>query len=221
MLDEIKADKDIRGLIITGAGRSFVAGADIAAMSVMNEEEGFNFGVYGNGVFRKIELLDIPVIAAVNGFALGGGCELAMACDIRIAAETAIFGQPEVGLGIIPGFGGTIRMAKLVGKGMAKYLIMSNDKIDGKEAHRIGLVEKVVPLEELMAEAEKVARMVMAQGPIAIAQAKKAIDAEFDIDMMSAGTIEVQASGVCFATDDQTEGMTAFLEKRPAEFKNK
>ena len=219
--EAIGKDDEVKAVILTGEGRAFVAGADISQMVSMSAIEGRDMMARGHRTMNMIESTPKAVIAAVNGFALGGGCELAMACDIRIAAETAIFGQPEVGLGIIPGFGGTIRMAKLVGKGMAKYLIMSNDKIDGKEAHRIGLVEKVVPLEELMAEAEKVARMVMAQGPIAIAQAKKAIDAEFDIDMMSAGTIEVQASGVCFATEDQTEGMTAFLEKRPAEFKNK
>ena len=221
VLDEIKADKDVRGLVITGAGRSFVAGADIAAMSTMNEQEGFDFGVFGAGVFRKIEQLDIPVIAAVNGFALGGGCELSMACDIRIASAKAKFGQPEVGLGLIPGFGGTQRLSRLVGKGMAKYLIYTADVIGAEEAGRIGLVEKVVEPEELMPTCEELAKKIMSKAPIAVSIAKHAINNGYDMDMKSASELEVNSFGLSFSSEDMKEGTTAFLEKRPAEFKNK
>lgn len=218
----IEKDDAVRAVIVTGEGdKSFVAGADISQMAEYSAIEGRDMMAKGHRTMNKIESTPKAVIAAVNGYALGGGCELAMACDIRVASDKAIFGQPEVGLGIIPGFGGTVRMPKLVGKGMAKYIIMTNDKIKADEALRIGLVEKVVPAEELMAEAEKIARMIMAQGPIAIAQAKTAIDGEFDIDMQNAGRLEVEAIGMCFSTEDQKEGMRAFLEKRPAEFKNK
>ena len=175
----------------------------------------------GHKVMNTIDQMPKPFIAAVNGFALGGGCELAMACDIRIASEKAKFGQPEVGLGIIPGFCGTQRLPRLVGKGMAKYLIFSADMINAAEAYRIGLVEKVVAPEDLMAEAEALAQKIASKAPIAIAQAKIAINNGYDMDLKSASQLEVEASTVCFGSEDQKEGMAAFLEKRAPEFKNK
>jgi len=219
--DAIDKDEAVKAVIVTGEGRSFVAGADISEMVNLGQAEGAAMMAQGHKTMTRIESCSKPVIAAVNGFALGGGCELAMACDIRVASEKAIFGQPEVGLGIIPGFGGTVRMPKLVGKGMAKYVIMTNDKLKADEAYRIGLVEKIVAHDDLMEEAKRIAGMIMAQGPFAISQAKKAIDGEFDIELPAASDMEVQFIGECFATEDQTEGMKAFLEKRPAEFKNK
>ncbi|MBQ6661952.1 MAG: enoyl-CoA hydratase/isomerase family protein [Firmicutes bacterium] len=221
VFDEIEKDEAVKAVIVTGEGRSFVAGADIAQMSKLTPEEAHAMMAKGHAVMNKIEALPKAVVAAVNGFALGGGCELAMACDIRVASEKALFGQPEVGLGIIPGFGGTIRLAKLVGKGMAKYLIMAAENIKAPEAYRIGLVEKIVAPEDLMAEAEKVARQIMAKAPIAVRQAKMAIDSEFDMDMRAASRLEVEAITTCFASQDQKEGMEAFLGKRAPEFQNK
>ncbi|MBR2560442.1 MAG: enoyl-CoA hydratase/isomerase family protein [Firmicutes bacterium] len=217
----IENDDAVKAVIVTGEGRSFVAGADIAQMKGLTPLEAQDMMAKGHKVMNKIESLPKPVIAAVNGFALGGGCELAMACDVRIASEKALFGQPEVGLGIIPGFGGTIRLAKLVGKGMAKYLIMGAVNIKAPEAYRIGLVEKVVAPEELMTEAEAFARNVMSKAPIAVRQAKMAIDNEFDMDERAASRMEVEAITTCFSSEDRTEGMGAFLEKRAAEFKNR
>ncbi|MBR4024384.1 MAG: enoyl-CoA hydratase/isomerase family protein, partial [Firmicutes bacterium] len=221
VLDEIKADKNIRGLILTGAGRSFVAGADIAAMSVMNEEEGFNFGVYGNGVFRKIELLDIPVIAAVNGFALGGGCELAMTSDYIVASEKAKFGQPEAGLGITPGFGGTQRLPRKIGVSKAKELIFSARVISAQEAYELGIVDKLVAPEELMDKVMELMTSFTKNAPIAVANCKKAIDEGYQLDIDGGVKTESKWFAKCFGTEDQKEGMAAFLEKRPAEFKNK
>ena len=168
-----------------------------------------------------IESIEKPFIAAVNGFALGGGCELAMACDIRIASEKAKFGQPEVNLGIIPGFGGTQRLPRLVGKGMAKYLIMTAEMVDAQEAQRIGLVEKVTSPEELIPACEKLAQTIMSKAPIAIGIAKTTINNGYDLDMRAASTLEIEAFASSFGSQDKTEGMTAFLEKRAAEFKNK
>ena len=216
---EIEKDDSVLGVLVTGEGKAFVAGADIAQMSELTPEEANAMMVRGHEVMNKIESCPKVVVAAVNGFALGGGCELSMACDIRIASEKAKFGQPEVGLGIIPGFGGTVRLAKLVGKGMAKYLILSAEIIGADEAYRIGLVEKVVPAEELMAEAEKVARTIMSKSPVAIKEAKAAIDEEFDIKAEDAGKIEVERITNCFRAEDRAEGMHAFLEKRPAQWK--
>lgn len=212
-----------RCLIITGAGsKSFVAGADIAEMSTLTKEEGAAFGTIGNDVFRKLETLPIPVIAAVNGFALGGGCELAMSCDIRICSENAVFGQPEVGLGITPGFGGTQRLVRLVGVGMAKQMIYSARNIKAEEAYRIGLVNNVYPAEELMEQAEKLAAMIAKNAPIAVRNCKKAINDGLQVDMDQAIAIEEQLFGDCFESYDQKEGMTAFLEKRKVEaFLNK
>lgn len=217
----IRTDQEVQAVIVTGEGRSFVAGADIAEMSKLNALEGRYMMEKGHRLMNMIESLPKPVIAAINGFALGGGCELAMACDIRLASEKAKFGQPEVGLGIIPGFGGTQRLSRLVGKGMAKYLILTAGMIDAAEALRIGLVERVLPPDQLAEEAEKTARAIMSKAPVAVATAKNAIDNGYDMDMKSASAYEVQSSVVCFASADKKEGMAAFLEKRPANFSGK
>ena len=210
-----------RVLIITGDGeKSFVAGADISEMSNLNEKEGFDFGKRGADVFRKIEVLPIPVIAAVNGFALGGGCELAMACDIRIASSNAKFGQPEVGLGIIPGFSGTCRLARIVGMGIAKEMIYTGKAIRAEEALRIGLVNAVYPQEELMDQAMAMAKKIAANAPIAVRYAKVCSNWEYDLPAGKAIAFENTMFGKCFATNDQKEGMDAFLNKRQAEFKN-
>ena len=221
VLDELDAVIDavdlntVRCLILTGAGeKSFVAGADIGEMSSVTKAEGEAFGKKGNDVFRKIETLPIPVIAAVNGFALGGGCEISMSCDIRICSDNAVFGQPEVGLGITPGFGGTQRLARLVSPGMAKQLIYTARNIKADEAYRIGLVNAVYPQEELMAQAEKMAAGIAKNAPIAVRNCKKAINDGLDVAMDDALVIEEKLFGDCFETHDQVEGMTAFLEKR-------
>lgn len=213
-------EKDIRVLIITGDGeKSFVAGADISEMANLNEAEGEAFGKRGAEVFRKIETLPIPVIAAVNGFALGGGCELAMACDIRICSSNARFGQPEVGLGIVPGFSGTYRLTKLVGMGMAKQLIYTGKPIKAEEALRIGLVNAVYEQSELMNEAVKLAESIIANAPLAVAYAKDCINEEYDLCADEAIAYESKLFGKCFATKDQKEGMRAFLNKEKAVFK--
>lgn len=213
---------ETRALIITGDGeKSFVAGADISEMQNLNETQGFAFGRLGALVFRKIETLPIPVIAAVNGFALGGGCELAMACDIRIASNKAKFGQPEVGLGIIPGFSGTARLARIVGMGYAKELIFTGKAIRADEALRIGLVNAVYEPEQLMTEALALANKIVVNAPIAVRYAKVCINEEFDLPAEDAIAFENKMFGKCFNTLDQKEGMNAFLSKRPAEFQNK
>ena len=215
LVNVVSADSDIRALVITGSGaKAFVAGADIGEMSTLTPEEGEAFGKHGNDVFRRIETLPIPTIAAVNGFALGGGCELSMACDIRICADTAVFGQPEVGLGITPGFGGTQRLARLVSPGMAKQLIYTARNIKADEAYRIGLVNAVYPAEELLPQAEKLANTIAANAPIAVRACKKAINEGLQVDMDAAVVIEEKLFGSCFKTADQMEGMGAFLEKR-------
>ena len=219
----VKADDEIRALVITGSGeKAFVAGADIGEMSTLTKEGGTAFGKHGNDVFRAIETLPIPTIAAVNGFALGGGCELSMACDIRICADTAVFGQPETGLGITPGFGGTQRLARLVSPGMAKQLIYTAKNIKADEAYRIGLVNAVYPLEELMPAAEKLAETSAKNAPIAVRACKKAINDGLQVDMDKAIVIEEGLFGSCFQSADQIEGMSAFLEKRKHEpYQNK
>lgn len=221
-LDAVNLD-EVRCLILTGAGqKSFVAGADIGEMSTLTKAEGEAFGKKGNDVFRKIETFPIPVIAAINGFALGGGCEISMSCDIRICSENAVFGQPEVGLGITPGFGGTQRLARLVGAGMAKQMIYTARNIKADEAYRIGLVNAVYPQEELMAAAEKMAAGIAKNAPIAVRNCKKAINEGLDVDMDQAIVIEEKLFGDCFESYDQKEGMAAFLEKRKVEaFLNK
>ena len=203
-----------RALIITGAGeKSFVAGADIGEMSKLTKAEGEAFGKTGNDVFRKIETLPIPVIAAVNGFALGGGCELAMSCDIRICSETAVFGQPETGLGITPGFGGTQRLARLIGPGMAKQLLYTAKNIKAPEALRIGLVNAVYPPEELMPAAQKLAAQIADNAPIAVRACKKAVNEGLELGMDDAIALEEKLFGDCFETQDQVGGMQAFLNK--------
>ena len=205
---------EIRAIILTGAGeKSFVAGADIAAMSVMTKEQGEHFGKFGNDIFRKIETFPVPVIAAVNGFALGGGNELAMSCDIRICSDNALFGQPEVGLGITPGFGGTQRLARIVGPGMAKQMIYTARNIKADEAYRIGLVNAVYPQEELMDAAKKLAAGIAKNAPIAVRACKKAINDGLDAVMDDAIVIEEKLFGSCFETEDQKAGMGNFLEK--------
>ena len=209
---------DISGqvAVITGAGRSFVAGADIGQMSTLTPTEAKKFGLFGNQVFLKLENLAKPTIAAVNGFALGGGCELSMSCDIRIAAANAKFGQPECNLGILPGFGGTQRLARLVGKGRAKELIFTCDYISADEAYRIGLANKVVPQEELMDTCIAMAEKILTKGSYAISLAKMCIETGMDTDLDSGLDMEATNFGLSFATADKKEGMTAFLEKRPA-----
>ena len=213
----------VRCLILTGAGeKSFVAGADIGEMSTLTKAEGGAFGKKGNDVFLKLETFPIPVIAAVNGFALGGGCEISMSCDIRICSENAVFGQPEVGLGITPGFGGTQRLARIVGTGKAKEMIYGARNIKAEEAYRIGLVNNVYPLEELMPAAKKLAATIARNAPIAVRNCKRAINEGLQVDMDQAVVIEEKLFGNCFETYDQKEGMAAFLEKRKVEaFLNK
>ena len=218
---EIDADDSIGIAILTGEGRAFVAGADIAAMKEMTALEGRAFMIKGQAVMQKIETVSKPVIAAVNGFALGGGCELAMACDFRFASEKAKFGQPEVNLGIIPGFGGTQRLPRLVGKGMAKMLIFSAEMIGAEEAKAIGLVEKVFPPEDLLAETEKFAKLILSKAPIAVRLAKVAINNGLNMDLPTGVNLEAEASATPFGSKDRVLGMTAFLNKRPAKFKNK
>ena len=209
-----------RVLVITGEGKAFVAGADISEMAHLSEEEGLAFGRLGARVFKKIEDLPFPVIAAVNGYALGGGCELSMACDIRIASAKARFGQPEVGLGIIPGFSGTYRLPKLVGQGIAKELIYTGKMIGADEALRIGLVNSVVPPEELPGAVDALVAAILKNAPIAVSYAKSCINENYDLDVDDSLALENQYFAKCFATDDQKEGMAAFLGKRPAVFKN-
>ncbi len=229
VLDELSAvldavDQDaIRCLIVTGAGeKAFVAGADIGEMSTLTKAEGEAFGKKGNDVFRRLETFPLPVIAAVNGFSLGGGCELSMSCDIRICSENAVFGQPEVGLGITPGFGGTQRLMRVVGTGKAKEMIYGARNIKADEAYRIGLVNSVYPLEELLPAAKKLASTIAKNAPIAVRNCKKAMNEGIDVDMDQAIVIEEKLFGDCFETLDQKEGMNAFLEKRKhEEFQNK
>ena len=216
-LDAVEANDEVLVVILTGAGRSFVAGADIGQMKDLTPVQAKKFGSYGNQVFLKLENFPKPVIAAVNGLALGGGCELSMACDIRLASEKAKFGQPEVGLGITPGFGGTQRLARLVGPGMAKQLIYTAKNIKADEALRIGLVNAVYPAQELLPAAEKLAGTIAKNAPIAVRACKKAINDGLQVDMDRAVTIEEKLFGSCFETADQKEGMGAFLEKRKHE----
>ena len=220
-LDHFDCNK-YRCLIVTGDGeKSFVAGADISEMANLNVPQGQTFGSRGASVFRKIETLHVPVIAAVNGFALGGGCELAMACDIRICSDNARFGQPEVGLGIIPGFSGTVRLARLVGMGMAKQLIYTGKAIKADEALRIGLVNAVVPQAELMDKALELANQIAANAPLAVKAAKLCINDEYDMPMDDAIMYESGIFGRCFATEDQKNGMKAFLNKEKPVFTGK
>ena len=218
LVERVKADDEIRALVITGSGeKAFVAGADIGEMSTLTKAEGEAFGKKGNDIFRKIETFPVPVIAAVNGFALGGGNELAMSCDIRICSDNALFGQPEVGLGITPGFGGTQRLARLIGPGKAKEMVFASRNIKADEAYRVGLVNAVYTQEELMPAAKKLAGAIAKMAPIAVRNSKKAMNDGLQTDMDQAIVIEEKLFGGCFETEDQKNGMQAFLEKRKVE----
>lgn len=217
-IDRARRTAEVGGIILTGAGRAFVAGADISQFPTMSEEDARSIARRGQDVFRRFEKSSKPVIAAVNGFALGGGCELAMACHVRIAADVAKFGQPEVKLGIIPGYGGTQRLARLVGKGRALQLILTGETIDATEAFRIGLVNAVVPSAELMAVARKMMSQMLANGPVALALAIETVDRGLDMPIESAIALEAENFGRCARTADMREGARAFLEKRPAAF---
>lgn len=220
-VDQAAADPEVEVILFIGEGKAFVAGADIAAMSTMDEEDGMALGILGQQVFRKIETLNKPTIAVVNGFALGGGCELAMACDMRIASTRAKFGQPEVGLGITPGFSGTQRLPRLVGKAKACELILTGDIIQAEEAARIGLVNKVVPPEELMEEAMALAGRILKNAPLAVQFSNRAIKSGLETDLDTGIGLEAELFAQCFSTEDQKEGMKAFLEKRKPFFQGR
>lgn len=221
-ITSIKDDPEIDVLIVTGAGdKSFVAGADIAFMQSLTAVEAREFGALGQEVFRMIEAMEKPSIAAVNGFALGGGCELAMCCDFRIASSKAKFGQPEVGLGITPGFGGTQRLPRLVGSGMARQMLYTADVINASEALRIGLVNNVVAPEELMDVVKGIAGRIISKGKLAVRFSKVAANEGLQTDIDRAMTIEADLFGLCFSTEDQKEGMGAFIEKRSPNFTGK
>lgn len=219
VVDELDADSTVRAVIFTGAGdKAFVAGADLREFPPTNAEEGRAAVERVQNLFFRIERLSKPVIMAINGFAVGGGCELAMAGDIRIASERAQLGQPEIDLGILPGWGGTQRLPRLVGKGMAKYLIFSGERLSAQEAQRIGLVDFVVPPDELMAEAKALARKLAEKPRIAMALAKKAIEEGLEVDLERGCVIEAAYFGLTCATQDRIEGVNAFLEKRRPHF---
>lgn len=216
----IETDSAVRGVIVTGAGtKAFVAGADINELTDQGATGGRNRAVTGQQVFRRLERCGKPVIAAVNGFALGGGCELAMACHLRIASETAKFGQPEVKLGIAPGYGGTVRLPRLVGRARALELLLTGDMIDASEAHRIGLVNRVVPADRLLAEAEALLRAILANGPLAVRACLEAVDAGLEMSLDQALLFEANYFGLLSATEDMREGTKAFVEKRKPVFK--
>ena len=222
LLEQISKDKTTHVVVVTGSGeKAFIAGADIAEMQSMSAIEGREIARLGQSVFSKLENLPQPVIAAINGFALGGGCELAMACDIRIATENAKFGQPEVSLGIPPGFGGTQRLARLIGKGRAQELLLTAEIIDAQEAYRIGLVNKVVSVGELRAVVNSISETIKGRAQIAVQLCKSAVNKGIDAPLSVGLAYEAEIFGICFATADQKEGMAAFLDKRKASFSGK
>ena len=221
LIGEVEKDKDLGAFILTGEGRSFVAGADIGEQKPLDLTQGRKWGQRGSALMRRIEKLEIPTIAAVNGFALGGGCEIAMACDIILASEKAKFGQPEVGLGITPGFSGTQRLPRRVGIAKAKELIFSGKMIKADEAKEIGLVNAVYAPEALMDAAKEMAKSFTKNAPIAVKYSKACIDRGMQMDIDDGIALENELFAMCFATEDQKEGMGAFLEKRPANFQNK
>ena len=214
-------DKDILGVIITGEGKGFVAGADISQMQPYGPSEGRAYADRAQTLFNKIEGIEKPVIAAVNGYALGGGCELAMSCDIRIASEKAVFGQPEANLGVIPCFGGTQRLPRLVGTGIAKELIYTGRQVKAAEAKEIGLVNQVVPADALLDAAKDMMNAITGKAPIAIRYSKVAINRGMDVDLRAGLELEKDLAALTFGTEDKQEGMDAFLAKRPAVFKNR
>jgi enoyl-CoA hydratase len=221
-LDEIQKEVTTKVLVITGAGeKAFVAGTDLIEMQNLSSFEAREFAGYARKAIDRIAGLDRPVIAAINGFALGGGCELAMACDIRIASEKAKMGQPETGLGIMPGSGGTQRLPRLVGPSKAKQLVFTGEIIDAQTALQIGLVDRVVPPEQLMEEAKKVALTIAAKPRVALALAKSAINRGLDMDLQNGLSYEIECFAECFATQDQKEGMRAFFEKRKPDYINR
>ncbi len=217
--DKLQSDIEVRVIVITGAGRAFVAGADIGQMADFNMIEGRAFGNIGQQLFRRIERSEKPTIAAINGFALGGGLELALACDIRIASDSAVFGQPEVGLGITPGFSGTQRLAAIIGKSAAAEMILTAQNIDSKKALSLGLVSRTVSNDELMKVAEELAEKIAHNAPLAVYWANSALKRGREVDVDSGIAIEADLFGMCFATEDQKEGMAAFLQRRKADFK--
>ncbi len=218
---EIASRDDIAGVIVTGAGKAFVAGADIGELAQQGAFDGKARSLRGQDVFRRLETCGKPVIAAVNGFALGGGCELAMACHLRVASEKAKFGQPEVKLGICPGYGGTQRLPRLVGKGRALDLILSGRMVDAAEALQMGLVNKVVPPDDLIPETDKMLRGIIAMGPLAIQLSIEAVDSGYDMSLDEGLLLEANHFGLLAASDDMKEGMGAFLDKRDPEFKGR
>ncbi|CAN5829767.1 enoyl-CoA hydratase-related protein [soil metagenome] len=221
-MDEIAARDDVRGVILTGTGaKAFVAGADIAELARMGPVDGIEVSRLGQRVFRAIELSRKPVIAAVNGFALGGGCELALACHLRIASDKARFGLPEVKLGIIPGYGGTLRLPRIVGKGRALELMLTGEMIDAAEAYRIGLVNRVVPQDQLEAEARKLLGTILKNGPVALGLAIECTTRGMEMSVDDGLALESNLFGLLASTTDMREGMTAFLEKRAANFSGK
>ena len=218
---EVENDSEVRAFILTGEGRAFVAGADIGEQNALDVASARKFSQFGSSIFRRIEKLEIPTIAAVNGFCLGGGCELAMSFDMILASEKAKFGQPEVGLGITPGFSGTQRLPRRVGIAKAKELLFSGRMISAAEAEKIGLVNGVYPAEELMNATLEMAKSFTKNAPVAIKYVKASVDRGMQMDIDGGIALENELYAMCFATEDCKEGLTAFLEKRPAEFKNK
>ena len=221
-LDEIADDENIRVLVLTGAGdKSFVAGADITELATFNSLSAKHFAQKGHRILHKLQQLPIAVIAAVNGFALGGGTEIAIACDFIYASENAKFGQPEINLGVIPGFGGTQRLPRLIGTNMAKELIFTGKMISATEAFRIGLANKVLPPEQLLEEVMKTAGEIATKGKVSLREAKQAVNKGMDVDLATGCAIEIDAFAISFASPDAKEGTTAFVEKRTAEFKGR
>ncbi len=221
IFDCIRYDDSVRGVIVTGEGKGFVAGADIIQMQLYKSLEGRKYADFAQGVFNKIENLEKPVIAAVNGYALGGGCELALSCDIRIASTKAVFGQPEVGLGVIPCFGGTQRLPRLIGSGISKELIYTGRQVKAEEALSIGLVNKVVEHEELVNETKNMMKTILKNASSAVGFAKTAINRGLEMDLANGLELEKDIAAISFGTEDKDEGMSAFVQKRPAVFKNK
>jgi len=221
-LEEVSAREDVGVVLLTGAGeKAFIAGADIPIFREFTSIEAMDFALLGQGVLEYIERMPQPVIGVINGFALGGGCEVAMACDLLIAADTAKFGQPEVNLGLIPGYGGTQRLPRLVGRNIAKEMVLTGDMISAQRAHDIGLVNKVVPAADLMSTARDIAKKILSRGPVAVRTAKMAMNRGLDLDLGNACALEASLFAAGFSTADLVEGITAFLEKRKPNFTGK